>query len=191
MIQKSRWYDAVGISMNSMPITAITETADSVFLSWADFEALAEMVTGAHDLSAAVVELAACPARRPPAGPARRRRRPAGSALARPVVRRGGGAGHAPGAPPSASRPCASTAPIRLKFSRMASMRAVDCARRRHSEHSMITTRRPAEDLDSIDRRRAVDVDPPEALDPAAAFAMGQWATAKHLAQPGRPPRRR
>lgn len=49
----------------------------------------------------------------------------------------------------------------------------------------------PVQEPELIGRRRPVDQEPPEALDPAAAFAMGQWATAKHLAQPGRPPRRR
>ncbi|GLR83265.1 hypothetical protein GCM10007856_59870 [Azospirillum oryzae] len=42
-----------------------------------------------------------------------------------------------------------------------------------------------------IDRRCPADAKPPEALDPAAAFALGQWGMAKRLAQPGRPPYRR
>lgn len=49
----------------------------------------------------------------------------------------------------------------------------------------------PVQDPELIDRRRPVDVEPPEALDPAAAFALGQWGMAKRLAQPGYPRRRR
>ncbi|WP_448192442.1 helix-turn-helix domain-containing protein [Azospirillum sp. sgz301742] len=37
--------------MSALPITPIAETADSVTLSRADFEALAELVADAHDLS--------------------------------------------------------------------------------------------------------------------------------------------
>ncbi|MCW2239196.1 helix-turn-helix domain-containing protein [Azospirillum canadense] len=37
--------------MNALPITPIAETADSVTLSRADFEALAELVTDAQDLA--------------------------------------------------------------------------------------------------------------------------------------------
>lgn len=41
------------------------------------------------------------------------------------------------------------------------------------------------------DRRRPADTEPPEALDLAAAFALGQWGMAKRLAQSGRPTHRR
>ena len=37
--------------MNALPITPIAETADSVTLSRADFEALADLVTDAQDLA--------------------------------------------------------------------------------------------------------------------------------------------
>ena len=47
------------------------------------------------------------------------------------------------------------------------------------------------QDPELTDRRRPADTEPPEALDPAAAFALGQWGMAKRLAQPGQPPRRR
>lgn len=49
----------------------------------------------------------------------------------------------------------------------------------------------PVQDPEVIDRHCPADADFPEALDPAAAFALGQWSMAKRLAQPGRPPRRR
>ena len=55
----------------------------------------------------------------------------------------------------------------------------------------MSQRRSPVQDPEMIDRRRPADAEPPEALDPAAAFALGQWGRAKRLAQPGRPPRRR
>ena len=47
------------------------------------------------------------------------------------------------------------------------------------------------QDPELTDRRRPADTEPPEALDPAAAFALGQWGVAKRLAQPGRSSRRR
>ena len=49
----------------------------------------------------------------------------------------------------------------------------------------------PVQDPELINRRRPADAEPSEALDPAAAFALGQWGMAKRLAQPGRPSRRR
>lgn len=49
----------------------------------------------------------------------------------------------------------------------------------------------PVQEPELIDRHRPADVEPPEALDPAAAFALGQWGMAKRLAQPGYPRRRR
>lgn len=71
----------------------------------------------------------------------------------------------------------------------MTSIRAVNCLRQIMRG---IMNRRlsPFQDPDMTDRRYPADAEPPEALDPAAAFALGQWGMAKRLAQPGRPPRR-
>lgn len=49
----------------------------------------------------------------------------------------------------------------------------------------------PVQGPEMTDSRHPADTEPPEALDPAAAFALGQWGMAKRLAQPGRPSRRR
>ena len=49
----------------------------------------------------------------------------------------------------------------------------------------------PVQDPELTNRCRPADAEPPEALDPAAAFALGQWGMAKRLARPGRQPRRR
>ena len=45
---------------------------------------------------------------------------------------------------------------------------------------------KPAENV----RSDGSSADRPEALDPAAAFALGQWGMVNRLAHPGRPPRR-
>lgn len=51
--------------------------------------------------------------------------------------------------------------------------------------------RAPVQDPEAINQGRLAEINPPEALDRAAAFALGQWDATKRLAEPGQPPRRR
>lgn len=48
----------------------------------------------------------------------------------------------------------------------------------------------PVQYPETINQQDPIDLMSPEALDPAAAFALGLWGMTTRLAQPGRPVRR-
>lgn len=100
------------------------------------------------------------------------------------------GAGYAPGASTTACRSCAPMVAISSRI--FAHDEHARGRLLRQTKRGLMNRRlSPVQDPEMIGRRRPVDIEPPEALDPGAAFALRQWGTAKRLAQLGRPPRRR